>query len=571
MLDQLQITNLALIDQVTLSFSKGLNILSGETGAGKSIIIKAVNLLLGEKPSPDTIRQGAKEARVEALFSIPDDRTLRHLLSSQGLPSEEQVLITRTIQDNGKSRAWINGGLTNQSVLGRVTRLLIGISNQHEYQSLLNPVQHLFLLDRFAGLLALRESVQTQFELLETQIKALQELTRQEQERKRQKELWLFQAQEIQQADLRPGEDLELQQRRKVLQQAEKIWEKVHLAGEALSEGDHSCLTALSMAKDLLRSAAAMDPSLQPQFQELETLQWQLSEISSGLQGYLSHLVFDPQILEQVEERLDRIQRLTAKYGPTVEAVLDYGAQVEKNLKEGEDLVLKKKELEEQIKTGRQLLYETSLDLSGKRKEASLELSTRVESELKGLGMAGCRFQIVFSPAAEEGEAGDDYRHKGAILNRTGIEKGEFYIAPNVGEGLRPLARIASGGELSRILLVLKGLLSDQDSLETLIFDEVDSGIGGSLGEAVGRKLNQLSQTHQIICITHLPQIAVFAETHFRVSKETRTQRTQTKIHLLQENDQVEEIARMLGGPSSSTKTVSMAKEMLSGAKKQMN
>jgi DNA repair protein RecN (Recombination protein N) len=568
-LDQLQITNLALIDQVTLSFSKGLNILSGETGAGKSIIIKAVNLLLGEKSSPDTIRQGAEEARVEALFSLPLDHPLQDLLGSLGLPTEEQILVKRSIQTGGKSRAWINGSLTNQSTLGRVTRSLIGISNQHEYQSLLNPVQHLFLLDRFAGLLNLREEVQTRFDFLENQIRSWQEINHQEQMRKNQKELWLFQTQEIQQADLRSGEDQALQQRRKVLQQAEKIWDKIHQAGQILSEEEHSCLTNLSISKDLVRSAAAMDPSLQPRFQDLETLQWQLSEIISGLQEYLSRLVFDPQILEEVEERLDRIQRLTAKYGPTVEEVLSYRDQIEKNLKEGEDLGLRQKELEKEIQNGRKLLYEASLDLSRKRKKAALELSAQGESQLKELGMGECQFQIVFSPAALEGETGENYRYEKTLLSRTGIEKGEFYIAPNLGEGLRPLARIASGGELSRILLVLKGLLSRQDSLETLIFDEVDSGIGGSLGEAVGRKLAQLSQTHQIICITHLPQIAAFAETHFQVSKETRAQRTQTKILQLQEEEQIEEMARMLGGASSSVKTVSVAREMLSRAKRQ--
>ena len=569
MLDQLQIVNLALIDRMALSFSRGLNILSGETGAGKSIIIKAVNLLLGEKPTPDTVRQGAEEARVEALFTFPADGFFQELLESLGLPAEDQLLIKRSIQTGGKSRAWINGSLTNQTTLSRVTRSLIGISNQHEYQSLLNPVQHLFLLDRFGDLLPLREEVQNQFDFLEDRINAWQELTDQEQKRKSQKDLWLFQAQEIQQADLHPGEDQELQQRKRVLQQAEKIWEKVHQAGQSLSEEEHSSLNTISLSKDLIRSAASVDPSLQPLFQDMETLQVQLTEIITGLRDYLSRLVFDPQILEQVEERLDRIQRLTAKYGPTVAEVLDYWEQIEKKLKEGEDQAYKRKALEEEIQIGRKRLFETSLDLSEKRKKAALDLTAQVEEELKGLGMGGCQFQMVFSPLASEGETSENYLYEGTVLSRTGIEKGEFYIAPNVGEGLRPLARIASGGELSRILLVLKGLLSHQDSLETLIFDEVDSGIGGSLGEAVGRKLSQLSQSHQVVCITHLPQIAAFAEAHFQVVKETRDKRTQTKIRLLQEEEQVEEMARMLSGSSPSSKTVSVAREMLSRARKQ--
>lgn len=568
MLDQIQIVNLALIDRVALSFSKGLNILSGETGAGKSIIIKAVNLLLGEKPTPDTIRQGAKDAWVEALFSIPVQHPLQGVLESLGLPAEEQILIKRLVQPGGKTRAWINGSLINQSVLSRVTRSLVGVSNQHEHQSLLNPVQHLYLLDRFGGLLPLREEVQNQFAALEEEINAWRELNRKEEERKAQKDLWLFQSQEIQQAELRPGEDLELQQRKKVLQQAEKIWEKVHQARQVLSEEEHSSLNTLSLSKDLIRSVTSIDPTLQPLYQDLESLQLQMAEVDIGLRDYLSRLVFDPQILDQVEDRLERIQRLTVKYGPKVEDVLAYLVQTEKNLKEGDDQSARRKELEEKIRTGRKRLFEISLDLSRKRKQAALDLACRVEGELKGLGMGDCQFQIVFSPVATEREADENFLYEGLILSQTGIEKGEFYIAPNLGEGLRSLARIASGGELSRILLVLKGLLSHQDSLETLIFDEVDSGIGGSLGVAVGRKLRRLSQAHQVICITHLPQIAAFAETHFQVVKETRDQRTQTRIRLLKEDEQVEEMARMLGGISPSSKTLSTAREMLIQARK---
>ncbi|MFH0789333.1 MAG: DNA repair protein RecN [Pseudomonadota bacterium] len=568
MIDQLQIGNVALIDRASLSFSRGLNIFSGETGAGKSILIKAVNLLLGEKPTPDTIRQGAEEAWVEALFSLPSHHPVTGLLESLGLSAEEQILIKRTVQPSGKSRAWINGSLVSQSVLSRVTRSLMGISNQHEHQSLLNPIQHLYLLDRFGGLIPLRQEVQSQFAALQGLINAWQALREKEEQRKSQKDLWLFQTQEIDQANLHSGEDVACQQRKRVLLQAEKIWEKIHQAQQGLSEEEHSCLNTLSRAKDLIRSVTAIDPDLQPLFQDLESLQMQLSEITTGLRDYLSRLVFDPQILEQVEERLERIQRLTAKYGPTVEDVLGYRSQLEKNLQAGEDQVVELKELEKEIQAGRRHLFETSLDLSSQRKKVALDLNSQVEAELQGLGMGGCQFQVIFSPLTSEQEADETTLHEGTVLSQDGLEKGEFYIAPNLGEGLRPLARIASGGELSRILLVLKGLLSRQDSLETLIFDEVDSGIGGSLGQAVGQKLRRLSQAHQVVCITHLPQIAAFAETHFQVVKETRKQRTQTKILRLQQEEQVKEMARMLGGSSTSSKTLSVAREMLNQARK---
>lgn len=568
MFEQLQIVNLALIDRVSLSFSKGLNILTGETGAGKSIIIKAVNLLAGGKPSADTLRLGAEEARVEALFSVPQNHPVHTMLESLGLSDEEQILIIRTLQTGGKSRAWINGSLTNLSVLTRVSRSLIGISNQHEHQSLLNPSQHLLYLDQFAGLTSLREEVRRQYTFLEDQIKVWREVVQKEQDLKARKELWLFQAQEIRQVALTPGEDQELHQRKKVLQQAEKIWEKIHQARQYLSEEERSSLQTLSLAKDLIRAVASIDPPLERIFKDLESLQWQLTEMTSDLRDYLSRLVFDPQILEQVEDRLDRIKRATAKYGPSIEEALDFLGQVEKNLQEGEDQTHHRKALEEDIQIKRKHLFETSQVLSQKRKQSALELAGKIELELKGLGMGGCRFQVVFTPTTVEQESDDPYRYAGTLLSPLGIEKGEFFMAPNVGEGLRPLARIASGGELSRILLVLKGLLSQQDSLETLIFDEVDSGIGGSLGEAVGQKLQHLSQTHQVLCITHLPQIAAFAETHFKVIKETCDNRTQTQIRLLQKEDRVEEMARMLEGATASHRTQSVARDMLRRAKK---
>jgi DNA repair protein RecN (Recombination protein N) len=411
--------------------------------------------------------------------------------------------------------------------------------------------------------MALREDIERQYGHLDGLIKARLDLIEKESRRKSQKELWAYQRQEIEQANLHPGEDQELLQQKRILLQAEKIWEKMALAQQGLSEEEHSVLNILSRSKDLIRAVVQVDPTLLPIYENLESIQTELNEINLGIRDYLAHMVFDPHRLDQVEERLDRIQRLTAKYGPTVKEVLDYYSQLEGRVKESEDLEYHLKKLNEQIQDQRSHLLNSSLELSQKRKEAASQLTRQVEEDLYGLGMGGCQFQILFTPLTPEGKAEDDYSCQGMVLSPSGIEKGEFYIAPNPGEGLRPLARIASGGELSRILLVLKGLLSHQDSLETLIFDEVDSGIGGGLGQAVGRKLRRLSQTHQLICITHLPQIAAFAETHFQVFKETHHSRTQTRIRCLDRDEQSTEIARMLGGTANSTKTLSLARELL--------
>ncbi len=567
MLDQLQISNLALIDHLTLSFSKGLNILSGETGAGKSIIIKAVNLLLGEKPSPDSIRQGAAEASLEALFTIPADHPLQPFFQSLGLPADDQILIRRLIQPAGKSRAWINGSLVSQTVLGRLGRTLLSISNQHEHQALLDPGHHLLLLDLFGGLHPLREETAQRFQALEGLVKSLALLLDTEQKRKAQTDLWTFQAQEIRQAGLHPGEDQELLQRKKILQQAERIWEKIHQAQQVLSEEEHSCLMTLSRSKELIKSAGRIDPALNAQMQELEQAELHLRELDLGLRDYLQQITFDPQELERLEERLLILQRLIAKYGPTTADVLSCLKEIEQNLQQGEDTIQQKIALEQSIEKERRGLVEISLELSEQRKKAARRLAKGVEEELKELGLAGCRFEVVFTLPPTEGKTPGPFDQDGRRLTPEGLEQGEFYIAPNPGEGLRPMARIASGGELSRILLVLKGLLSQQGSVETLIFDEVDSGIGGSLGEAVGKKLKKLARFHQILCITHLPQIAAFAETHYQVAKKTVQKRTLTEIHPLQGEARVKELARMLGGDQTSGKTFSLAKELLDKAK----
>ncbi len=565
MLEQLQIFNLALIDHLVLSLSAGLNVFTGETGTGKSILIKAVNLLLGEKPSAETIRQDAEEARIEALFSLPPDREIKAWFESAGLPFEDQVVVRKIIQRGGKSRVWINESLIGQTQLNRLTRSLIGISNQHEYQPLLQPAQHLFLLDRFAGLLPLRQEVQQVFDHLSALIQQAGWLAAEVEKRKKQRELWLFQLREIEEVWLSPAEEEELKPRRQVLQQAEKIYAKVHQALQILSESEHSCWNTLAAARDQIRSACSMDPSLEPFFQELEGLLVQLRETVSGLEDYLSRLVFDPQALEAVEERLDRIRRLTVKYGPAVEEVLAYAEEIRARLQEEEEQVFRRRELSEEIAAERKRLYRLSSELAEKRRAAAVALTARVEKELADLGMKACRFEVVFTPVgkAEETEA---FAYENTALGRTGLEQGEFHIAPNPGEGLRPLIRIASGGELSRILLVLKKVLSHQDAMETLIFDEVDAGIGGGLGEAVGRKLAELARSRQVICITHLPQIAAFARTHYQVLKATQNQRTRTTVRLLKQEERVAELARMLGGGSASSATVSLAQELLARA-----
>ncbi len=564
MLELLQIQNLALIENLDIAFGPGLNILSGETGAGKSIIIKAVNLLLGQKATAEVIRQGTAEANVSALFQ-PETRGARKVGSSPPeFPGESQLLLRRSIQGSGKSRAWINGQVAGLNQLVQQTRTLISISNQHEYQTLLNPNQHLAFLDCFADLEDLRLQVKEGYEELERQVRLLEKLKEEARQRSDLKELWNFQIQEIRQAQIKPGEEQELRRRKEVMRQAEKIWEKIHQAREILDGSDHSLSNLLGRVKELVRSVAVIDSTLEPSRQALDSLGAELSEIGIALRDYEQGLVFDPRTLEEVEDRLQQFQRLAAKYGPTSQAILDYSASLEGQLKDLEDSSQRRSALEEAVEDRRRTLFEISEGLSVRRRESARRLIHLVEEEFKELGLSGCRFEIQFTRPAVDPQTESVFSYGGRLLTPEGLEKGEFLLAPNPGEGLRPLARIASGGELSRILLVLKGLLSQSGVTETLIFDEVDAGIGGSLGEKVGRKLKQLARVHQVLCITHLPQIAAFADSHYQVIKKIKAKRTFTEIKALNEEERLLELARMLSGTSPSESTKILAGELLS-------
>ena len=569
MLEMLQIHNLALIENLEIGLGPGLNILSGETGAGKSIIIKAVNLLLGSKATTEVIRQGTEETEISALFLLEDPPSSEDGRRTPEASEDQQVLLRRTIQGGGKSRAWINGQVVPLGQLAQQARTLISISNQHEYQTLLNPNQHLFFLDRFAGLEDLRNQVKEGYEELERQVRTLERLKEEARQRNDLLDLWNFQIQEIRQAHLKPGEEQDLRRRKEIMRQAEKIWEKIHQALEFLEGSDHSLSNLLARVKELVRAVAVIDPTLEPSRQALDGLGVELSEIGIELRRYGEGLVFDPRTLEQVEDRLQQFQRLAAKYGPTAAAILDYLAGLESRIKEQEDSSQRREILEQTVEKQRRSLFEISEGLSARRREKARHLVRRVEEEFKELGLADCRFEIQFTAPPADSKTEGLFSYGGRLLTPEGLEKGEFLLAPNPGEGLRPLARIASGGELSRILLVLKGLVSTPEGMETLIFDEVDAGIGGSLGEKVGRKLKQLARFQQVLCITHLPQIAAFADSHYRVLKKIKAKRTFTEIKVLNEEERVMELARMLSGTAPLEPTRSLAGEMLRQAREQ--
>ncbi|UCH00415.1 MAG: DNA repair protein RecN [Deltaproteobacteria bacterium] len=563
MLAQLTITDFAIIDSLSVSFSGGLNILSGETGAGKSIIINAVNLILGGRASPDHIRTGADRAVVEALFQLPPESPLSKSLDNMDVPFNGEVLIKRTISKEGKSTVRINGSLATLQILSKLGPNLISVSGQNEHQLLLRPDNHLFILDDFGALtkdrLKLNEFYRDYYSLKE-KIERLRDNLKVEEERR---ELTEFQIKEIEEARLVPGEDVNLEAEKGRLMHAERLMEIVFNSYQALYERENSVLSILSFLARDMEKGGSIDPQLDHYKSQLESTRLQLEDLSLELRDFSSKLRVDPKRLEEVEERLQFIRRLKKKYGPSIEDILSFKEGLSQK---GYQLTQKKEELkglEVQLEEKGKALLRLATQLSSKRHQTADTFKKMVEEELNLLGMGGTRFSAKFSPNRSTGDTISEDMADSAIT-ADGIDALEFMISPNVGEDLRPLAKIASGGELSRIMLALKTILARSGLVETLVFDEIDSGIGGATAAIVGEKLRSLASYHQVLCITHLPHIASCGETHFLVEKMVSKGRTRALISSLDKEGRINEIARLLGGRTISEKTVAHAREMLS-------
>jgi DNA repair protein RecN (Recombination protein N) len=561
MLVQLTIANFAIISRLDISFKPGLNILSGETGAGKSIIINAVNLILGGRASADLIRTGSKEARVEALFSLPENPVLSELLSALGLTFHGELLIRRTLSREGRNKILINDSMATLQALSRVGATLISISGQHEHQLLLKPDNHLYLLDDFGGLTPERLELSESFRRYQSLKEVLQRLEREIKKDEERQELSRFQMKEIETAHIKEGEDTFLEEERKRLRHAEELRESVAESYERLYEKGDSVLSHLSHCIKGMEKGAEVDRRLNGIKDALIKAKVELEETALELRDLRKTINADPARLEEVEERLQLLNRLKRKYGPSLEDV----RRLRDKLSHGvDDLDQKRAELERSratLKDKERDIMEKATRLSKKRKRVARTLEKSVKSEMDLLDMGGTRFEVHFHTQGPEGEK--DPENAMGEINADGQDRVEFMLSPNVGEELRPLARIASGGELSRIMLAMKTILARTASVETLVFDEVDSGIGGGTSEVVGEKLQSLASYHQILCITHLPQIASKGQTHFLVQKRVKDKRTQTTISELNAEARVKEIARLLGGKVVSPEALAHAKEMM--------
>lgn len=564
MLRELNIKNFAIIDRLRVEFGEGLNVFTGETGAGKSIIVDALNLALGERASADLIRTGCDEAVVEAAFGL-DSRAsgdVLGLLKEQGIEAEPggDIIVRRVIASSGKNKVYINGSLATLSTLASIGAMLADIHGQHEHQSLLSPERQLEMLDAFGGLGHLREKAGQVAAGLRERRQELAVLEAGERERAQREDILRFQKNEIEAARLAPGEDAALVAEQTVLANAERLSMLASAAADALYTAEGSVLSDLKKAIGSLKEISSIDPRLAPVLELLESAYAQVNEAAREVSAYAERVEFDPARLEEVRDRLDLIQRLKKKYGGSIEEVIAFGEKVGEELIKIERGSDDAERLRVEIEALRTELTAIVHDLTKKRTSAARELEQKVEVELAHLGMKKTKFSVRITQ-----EAGDDTTD-GLRAGPNGSDRVEFLISPNPGEEPRSLAKTASGGELSRIMLALKTILVAGDSIPTLVFDEVDAGIGGAVAEEVGRKLRSISGKRQVFCITHLPQIASMADRHYGVSKTIKKERTSTEVTLLDKKERVDEIARMLAGKTITEATLRHAAEMIERA-----
>ena len=558
MLTELHIQNFAIIDKLDIEFGPGLVILTGETGAGKSIILDALDMLLGGRADATSIRSEADLARVEGTFKLsgPERSAAHEILTREELLDDpDYVTLMREVRREGRNVARINGRTITLALLKELGEVLVDIHGQSEHLSLLNVRAHLGLLDRYASVETELSSYRRSYQELLSLRRDLEELRENQRDAERRTEMFTFQAEEIEAAKLRPGEDVELKQERDRLANAETL---AGLAQEALSVLDEGTSESpavtdlVGQAVQNLTKLAQIDATQAALADQSVSVEENLADLARTLRDYVEAIEFNPKRLEAAEERLDLIHRLERKYGGSIEGVLAFGAQARKQLESISTASSRIAELEAAESVLLEKLSRQGLALSKKRKEAAEEMSRAIEAELGDLRMTSARFEVDFQMKPDP--AGVPLPEDGRVaFDSTGLDKVEFLVAPNPGEGLKPLAKTASGGETSRLMLALKNVLARADQIPTLIFDEIDQGIGGRVGGTVGEKLWSLGRAHQVMVITHLPQLAVFGDQHFQVQKVVENNRTLTRLTQLKGEPRTLELAQMLGDVTEGT------------------
>lgn len=556
MLEELVVQNYALIDRLQVRFSPGLNILTGETGAGKSILIGALGLVLGMKADTGAVRAGTEEIDVSGIVKLDNNPDVQTWMEEKGIAAENNsIIIRRVVKKNGKGTIYVQSTPFTLTVLRELTGMLFDLHGQHEHQSLLSPENHRRLLDHYGNITA----PVTAFSVLYTRLLKVREehaaLIAEQRERARKVELLEYAIQEIEDAKLKVGEEEQLRQEQHLLANHERL---IHLVEEvygATAESRGGALSNLRQARGLLAEIVKIDSHLNDSNRQLDNVFFELEDFVENLDRYKGSINFDPARLEKIEERLDLIKRLEKKYGGTIEEVLAHLEESRRALEGIQNSDATQKKLEEQITGLEKEIKARAANITHLRKQAAVGLQEKIVGELRQLGMPKVRFQVQIEDRTSD---------SGKVLYAgTGKDKVEFLIAPNLGEPFKKLVQIASGGELSRIMLAIKTVLAESDHINSLIFDEVDAGIGGEVAIAVGERLKGLAKSKQVLCITHLATIAVQADNHIKVEKITQADRTVTRVSSVTGPEQQEEIARMLAGDRTGDTSLKHAQELL--------
>ena len=567
MLSLLKIKNIALIDELQLEFSHGLNLLTGETGSGKSIIVDSLGALTGDRISSDLIKEGEKSAQIEGLFSVKADAILHEIFYESGIEIDDadeiDLIVRRELAASGRNRIFVNNQLVTGNFLKRIGAFLVDIHGQGEQATLFNPSNHLEILDEFANLQNLRSNLSTKHsEMMKTQ-REIESLREDEAKKLQLLDVLQFQVDEIKKVNPNIGEEDALNEEKRRLNNVEKLSALSDEAYLLLYENEESTVTTLEKAARKIVELNEFESSFKEYDEGLQSAQAVLADLAFAVRDFRGSLEFSPERLEEIENRLVDLSRLKRKYGGAIETVLAHLEESEARLKNIETFEERKEELKVFLAKQREDYLKIAKDIHEKRVKAARKFEKEVEANLKAVALEKARFEVrIDAPVEAELKSG-----AGKILTAKGFDQIEFYFSANVGESPKPLAKVASGGEASRLMLILKTTMKSNDAEKSVVFDEIDTGIGGRVAEAVGLKLKELAKTQQVLCVTHQPQVASLADRHFLVEKETVGKRTKVGVKDLDEAEQIEEIARMLTGAQITDTARQHAREMLSAVK----
>ena len=555
MLLEISIKNFAIIEGISLNFEKGMTVLTGETGAGKSIIIDAMNMMLGARATTDVIRHGAPKAEIEGLFSVENSHALQMIFDEQGIELGDEIIIRREILQNGRSVSRVNGQMVNLSVLRSIGQYLVDIHGQHDQEELMRPQLHIQMLDGFgdAGFLELKQAYQTNFDAYRKMRKQLLEIKKNQEEHKARIEMLEFQMAEIESASLQPGEDLKLNQERDKLLNHKNIADTLTNAYTMLDNEEFSSLANVRSAMNDMESLEDYDAEYREISTSLSESYYVLEDVTKRLEDIIESLDFDGNRLMQIESRLDLIHAITRKYGGNVDDVLMYFAKIteEYNLLTGNHL--SSDDMEAELKKLEVSLVDLATKLASARHKLAQQLEIEIQQELRDLYMDKARFQVQFT--------------KGKFT-REGNESVEFYISTNPGEDFKPLVKVASGGELSRLMLAIKSAFSRKEGKTSIVFDEVDTGVSGRVAQAIAQKIHKIGQNGQVLAISHLPQVIAIADYQFFIEKISNDHSTVSTVRLLSVEERVEEVAKMLAGENVTEAALSQARELLQSKEK---